>query len=203
MQITGTTPGITGVKDGLISSTSLHSKNEIVYTKLFQHPSYTLSLRPFNIPRDMPAICNWACILSRAADTVAASYLYAGSSDFARSFMVLKNNRLALCQIDICSADKDELYDTFPTSNGDYTIRLLMNTNRSTVRRLHLKALQTCMEYFFLFPEIKQIIAEPEAENKLYNEILLQAGFQQEEQVFSHYAVCNLLVCTRQSFIPE
>jgi hypothetical protein len=203
MQITCTTPGITGSKDGLIAETGLHSKKGIVYSKLFQPSSHTLSLRPFNIPRDMPAICNWACILSRAADTVAASYLYAGSSDFARSFMVLKNNRLALCQIDICSADKDELYDTFPTSNGDYTIRLLMNTNRSTVRRLHLKALQTCLEYFFLFPEIKKIIAEPQARNKLYNEILLQAGFQQQEQVFSHYAVCNVLVCTRQSFIPE
>jgi hypothetical protein len=203
MQITCTTPGITGSKDGLIAETGLHSKKGIVYSKLFQPSSHTLSLRPFNIPLDMPAIYNWAWKLSRAADTVAASYLYAGSSDFARSFMVLLNNRLALCQIDICAADKDELYDTYPTSNGDYIIRLLMNTNRSIVRPLHLRALQTCLEYFFLFPEIKQIIAEPEAENKMYNEILLQAGFQQEEQVFSHYAVCNLLVCTRQSFIPE
>jgi hypothetical protein len=203
MQITCTTPGITGSKDGLIAETGLHSKKGIVYSKLFQPSSHTLSLRPFNIPLDMPAIYNWAWKLSRAADTVAASYLYAGSSDFARSFMVLLNNRLALCQIDICAADKDELYDTYPTSNGDYIIRLLMNTNRSTVRPLHLRALQTCLEYFFLFPEIKQIIAEPEAENKMYNEILLQAGFHQEEQVFSHYAVCNLLVCTRQSFIPE
>jgi hypothetical protein len=203
MQITCTTPAITGGKDGLISSTSLHSKNEIVYSKLFQHTSYTLSLRPFSIPRDMPAIYSWAWKLSPAANTVATSYLYAGSSDFARSFMVLLNNRLALCQVDICSADKDELYDTFPSSSGDYIIRLLMNTNRKTVRPLHLKALQTCLEYFFLFPEIKMIIAEPEAENKMYNEILLKAGFRQEEQVFSQYAVCNLLVCTRQSFIPE
>lgn len=151
----------------------------------------------------MHAIYNWAWKLSRAANTVAASYLYAGSSDFARSFMVLLNNRLALCQVDICSADKDELYDTFPSSSGDFIIRLLMNTNRKTVRPLHLKALQTCMEYFFLFPEIKQIIAEPEAENKMYNDILLKAGFRQEEQVFNQYSVCNLLVCTRQSFIPE
>ena len=201
MQITCTTPGITGGKNGLISSTGLHSKKEIVYSKLFQHSSHTLSLRPLNIPLDMPAIYNWAWKLSRAADTVAASYLYAGSSDFARSFMVLLNNRLALCQIDICSADKDELYDTYPTSNGDYIIRLLMNTNRSTVRPLHLRALQTCLEYFFLFPEIRQVIAEPETDNIAYNEILLKAGFQFEEQVYNQYALCNLFVCTRQSFI--
>ncbi|MBO9198811.1 MULTISPECIES: GNAT family N-acetyltransferase [Niastella] len=203
MQITCTTPGFTGLKDGLISSTGLHTKTEVVYSKRFQHPSYTLSLRPFSIPQDMPAIYKWAWKLSRAANTVAASYLYAGSSDFARSFMVLLNNRLALCQVDICTAEKDELYDTFPTSSGDYIIRLLMNANRKTIRPLHLKALQTCMEYFFLFPEIKQIIAEPEADNKLYNEILSRAGFQQEEQVFSQYSICNLLVCTRKSFIPE
>jgi len=203
MEITCSTPGFTARQNGLITASGLNSKKEVVYTKHFQHPSCTLSLRPFCIPRDMPAIYNWAWKLSRAANTVAASYLYAGSSDFARSFMVLVNNRLALCQVDICTADKDELYDTYPTSSGDYIIRLLMNTNKKTVRPLHLKALQTCVEYFFLFPEIKQIIAEPEADNKIFNEILLRAGFLHEEQVFNQYSLCNLLVCTRQSFIPE
>ena len=95
MQITCTTPGITGGRDGLISSTGLHTKKETVYTKLFQHPSYTLSLRPFSILRDMQAIYSCAWKLSRAANNVAASYLYAGSS-VARPFMVLLNNRLAL-----------------------------------------------------------------------------------------------------------
>jgi hypothetical protein len=203
MQITYATPGNTGLKEGFLSSTSLQSRIETVYSKLFLQSSYTLSLRPFNILRDMPAIYSWAWKLSRAANTVAASYLYAGSSDFARSFMVMLNNRLALCEVDICSADKDELFDTFPGSAGDYIIRVMMNTNRKKVRPLHLKALQTCLEYFFLFPEIKKIIAEPEAEDKMYNDILLKAGFQQEEQVFNQYTVCNLLVCTRQSFIPE
>jgi RimJ/RimL family protein N-acetyltransferase len=59
------------------------------------------------------------------------------------------------------------------------------------------------MEYFFKFPEIRQIIAEPEADNKVFNEILLKAGFQFEEQVYNQYAVCNLFVCTRQNFISE
>ncbi len=203
MQVTCATPGITGGKNGFLSSTGLQSKKEIVYAKLFPQTSYTLSLRPFSILRDIPAIYSWAWKQSHAANTVAASYLYAGNCDFARSFMVMFNNRLALCQVDMCSADKDELYDTFQSSTGDYIIRLLMNANRKTVRPLHLKALQTCLEYFFLFPEINRIIAEPEAGNKMYNQILLQAGFQQQQQVFNQYTVCNLLVCTRQSFIPE
>jgi len=203
MEIVCSIPGFTGLKDGLIASTGLNTKKEVVYAKHFQHPSFTLSLRPFCIPHDMPAIYSWAWKLSRAANTVAASYLYAGSSDFARSFMVLVNNRVAICQVDICAADKDELYDAYPTSTGDYIIRILMNTKRKTIRPLHLKALQTCMEYFFMFPEIRQIIAEPEAENKVFNEILLKAGFQFEEQVYNQYAVCNLFVCTRQSFLPD
>ena len=203
MEIVCSIPVVTGPQNGLIASTGLNTKKEVVYTKHFQHPSFTLSLRPFCIPRDMPAIYSWAWKLSRAANTVAASYLYAGSSDFARSFMVLVNNRVAVCQVDICAADKDELYDAYPTSSGDYIVRILMNTNRKTVRPLHLKALQTCMEYFFMFPEIRQVIAEPEVDNKIFNEILLKAGFQFEEQVYNQYAVCNLFVCTRQSFVSE
>lgn len=203
MEILCTIPGFKGQKDGLLTSASLNKKKEVVFTKHFQHPSCTLSLRPFCIPLDMPAIYSWAWKLSRAANTVAASYLYAGSSDFARSFMVLLNNRKALCQVDICAADKDELYDSYQTSSGDYIIRLLMNTTKKVFRPLHLKALQTCVEYFFLFPEIRQIIAEPEVENKVFNETLLKAGFQFEEQVYNQYATCNLFVCTRESFIAK
>jgi hypothetical protein len=201
MEILCTTPAITGLKDGLISSTGLNKKKEVVYSKQFQHPSLTLSLRPFCIPRDMPAVYSWAWKQSRSPNTIATSYLYAGSSDFIRSFMVLHNNKNAICQVDICAADKDELYDAYPTTTGDYIIRLLMNTNRNVFRPLHLKALQTCVEYFFLFPEIRQIIAEPEAENKVFNDTLLKAGFQFEEQVYNHYSVCNLFICTRESFI--
>jgi RimJ/RimL family protein N-acetyltransferase len=203
MEIICATPGFTGLQEGLIASTGLNTQQEVVYAKRFQHPSFTLSLRPLCIPRDMPAIYKWAWKLSRAANSLAASYLYAGNCDFARSFMVLVNNRMAIWQVDICAADKDELYDAYPTSSGDYIIRVLMNTNKKAVRPLHLKALQTCMEYFFLFPEIRQIIAEPEADNKVFNEILLKAGFQFEEQVYNQYAVCNLFTCTRQSFISD
>jgi len=203
MEILCSIPGLTGLKDGLIASTGLDMKKEVVFVKHFQHPSCNLYLRPFSISRDMPAVFSWAWKPSRAAKTLAESYQYTGNSDFARSFMVMLSNRFAICQVDICSADKDELYDAYPIAEGDYIIRLLMNTNKKTVRPLHLKALQTCVEYFFLFPEIKQIIAEPETDNKAYNEILLKAGFQFEEQVYNQYALCNLFVCTRKSFISE
>jgi hypothetical protein len=202
METVCATPGFTGLHDGLIASTGLNTKKEVVYAKHFQHPSFTLSLRPFCIPGDMTAIYNWAWKLSRAAKMVEAAYRYAGDSDFSRSFMVSRNNRMAVCQVDICAADKDEVYDAYAGSSGDYIIRLLMNTNKKTARPLQIKAVQTCIEYFFLFPEVRQIIAEPEADNTAFNEILLKAGFQFEDQVCNQYALYNLFVCTRQSFIP-
>jgi len=194
-------PPVTGLRDGLIAATSRASKKEIVYRKHFHHPSFNISLRPFCITRDMPALHGWIRNLSRAVNAVAISYLYADHSDFTRSFMALvNNNRVPVCQIDICSAEKDELYELYPASPGDYVIRLLMNTNKKTVRDLQIKALQTSIEYFFLFPEIRKIIAQPEIDNKLYNEILYKSGFQFEDQMYNQYTLSNVFVCTRESF---
>ena len=200
MEIACYKPGVTSQADGLFASTSMLERKEVVYTKHFLPSSLSVSLRPFSVPRDMATLCKWAWKLNRATDSVAASYLYTGYSDFARSFMALINNRTPVCQIDICAADKDELCESYSSSPGDYIIRLLMNTNKKIVRPLHLKALQTCLEYFFSFPHVRQIMAEPEDDNKLYNDLLQQAGFQFEDQVYHQYTVCNLFVCTRNSF---
>jgi hypothetical protein len=193
-------PPVTGLRNGLIAATSQASRKESVYKKYFHHHSLTISLRPFCIMRDMPAIYGWIWKLRRTVSAVAVSYLYADHSDFTRSFMVVVNNRTPVCQIDISNANKDELYELYPASTGDYIIRLVMNTNKKSVRDLHIKALQTSLEYFFLFPEIRKIIAQPEADNKLYNEILYRSGFQFEDQVYNQYTLCNVFVCTRESF---
>lgn len=203
MEITCYKPGISSQADGLFASTGSLARKEVVYTKHFLPTSLSVSLRPFCVPRDMTTLSKWAWKLSRASDSVAASYLYTGYSDFARSFMALINNRIPVCQIDICAADKDELCDTYCSSPGAYIIRLLMNSNKKIVRPLHLKALQTCMEYFFSFSEVKQVMAEPEADNKLYNDLLQQVGFQFEDQVYHQYTVCNLFICTRDTFVGQ
>lgn len=203
MEIMCYKPGITNQADGLFASTSMSARKEVVYAKHFLPSSLSISLKPFCVPRDMTTMYKWAWKLSRASESVAASYLYTGYSDFARSFMALINNRIPVCQIDICVADKDELCENYSSSPGDYIIRLLMNTNKKIVRSLHLKALQTCIEYFFSFPEVRQITAEPEADNKLYNDLLQQAGFQFDNQVYRQYSLCNLFVCTRETFIRQ
>jgi len=131
---------------------------------------------------------------------VAASYVYTGDSDFARSFMVLLDNHKPVCQVDICNAVKDELNEYYPSSAGDYIIRILMNTHDKKIRPFQVSSLQTCLEYFFRFTEIEQIIAQPEADNKAYNELLVKAGFSFEDAIYSQYSVSNLYTCTRQNF---
>jgi hypothetical protein len=199
MEIAYYLPSLTP-KVGLTTATVMAAKKEVVYTKFFHRPNRSISLRSFCIARDMPVIQQWAWNISQAADIVAASYLYTGASDFARSFMVLVNNRIPLCQIDISHATKDELYESYRSAPGDFIIRFLLNTNKKKIRPLHIKALQTCIEYFFSFTEVKQLVAAPDAGNKLHNELLQKAGFRFREKMYSHYSVSNLYICPRDHF---
>jgi hypothetical protein len=199
MEIAYYLPGLTP-KVGLTNATVMAAKKEVAYNKFFHHPNHSISLRSFCIERDMPVIQQWAWNISQAADIVSASYLYTGASDFARSFMVLANNRIPLCQVDICHAAKDELYESYRSAPGDFIIRFLLNTDRKKISLLHIKALQTCIEYFFSFTEVKQLVAAPDAGNKLHNELLQKAGFRFREKMYSQYSVSNLYICPRDHF---
>jgi hypothetical protein len=199
MEIAYYLPGVTPRED-LITSSSLVTKKEFVFHREFQQPACTISLRPFCITRDMAAISQWDPKLGRAGDMMAASYLYTGDSDFARSFMVLVNGRTPVCQIDISQAAKDELYESYQATPGDYIIRLLFNTTKKKVRSLHVRALQACMEYFFSFPELIRLIAETDKGNALQRELLLKAGFCFKEKISHQYSVSGLYQFARPSF---
>jgi hypothetical protein len=185
---------------GLTHATGMVAKKELVYTKFFDRSSRAVSLRPFCVARDMPVIRKWAWDIRGDADIVAASYMYASASDFARSFMVLANNSIPLCQVDISNAVKDELYESYRSAPGDFIIRLLLNPGKKKILPLHVKALQTCIEYFFSFSEVKQLVAAPDAGNKLLNELLLKGGFRFREKIHSQYNVANLFIFPRDRF---
>jgi hypothetical protein len=199
MEIANYLPGVASRED-LITSTSLVTKREWVFTREFRNPACTISLRPFCITRDLKAIGQWDWRLHRAGNTVAPSYLYTGDSDFARSFMVLVNGRTPVCQIDICQADKDELFESFRPAPGDHIIRLLFNTDKKKIRLLHIKALQACIEYFFSFPEVKQLIADIDKLDTLHQELILKSGFRFKERIHHDYSISNLYAFGRHVF---
>jgi hypothetical protein len=199
MEIAYYLPGVTS-HDNLIASTRLISKKEWVFTREFRHPACTITIRPFCITRDLAVIGHWETRLQRAGQLVAASYLYTGDSDFARSFMVLVNERTPVCQVDISEAGKDELSECYQARPGDHIVRFLFNTEKNTIRLLHVKALQACIAYFFSFPEIKQLVADTDLTEPLHQELVQKAGFRFRGKVHHNYRVAHLYSFSRHGF---
>jgi hypothetical protein len=178
-------------------------KRDVVFTKYFSQPAFTIDLRPFAIHTDLPFVCETlhADCNSAAISVVAASYLYTGTSNFTRSFSCLLNNSLMIASIDICNALCDELYDCIFLRPGDYIIRLLVPRKKKTIYPLTIEVLKTCMEYFFLFPEIKQLFIELSADDKEMIDLVLECGFNLYTLCDSQYCSVIIFKSTRQSLI--
>lgn len=165
---------------------------ESVFTKEFRHPHCSLSLRPFDVFTDLPVIYNRDTDASLVADLIAASYLYTRESSFARSYMIMLDHHLPVCEVDICRALQDEVCDHYHAENGDYIIRLLPASPRRIRRRLFTSLLQTCLEYFLSFPDVKRIFIECESDNAWQHELLLKAGFRFRDMIHGEYKNTNL-----------
>jgi RimJ/RimL family protein N-acetyltransferase len=174
-----------------IAAPPLHL-TDIVFAKEFRHPHCTLSLRPFCVFTDLPVIYNRDSDENSLADLIAASYVYTRESSFARSYMVLLDQNIPVCEVDICRALQDEVCDHYKAEQGDYVIRLLPASPRRIRRRLFTSLLQTCLEYFLELPEIKRIYIECETENTWQHELLLKSGFRLREKICQEYKNTNL-----------
>ena len=178
-------------------------KQEIVYSRQFHTPHCTISLRPFSAMADLPVVCNRYWSSKDAARLIAESYRFAGESNFARSYLVLLNDNIPVCQADLCRAQQDEAGEYFTARPGDYVIRLLTNKRQKISRTLYGNLVQTCLEYFFLLPNTERIIAEAITGDSLQNEMLLQAGFSFEQTICQPYKDANLYYCTRAAYLKS
>mgnify|MGYP003575592173 CR=1 FL=1 len=176
----------------LTNVNSLAYGQDIVFTKEFRHPHCTLSLRPFNVFTDLPTIYNREPGDDNLSDLIAASYVYTRESSFARSYMVLLDHHLPVCEVDICRALQDEVCDHYRAEGGDYIMRLLPASPRRIRRRLFTSLLETCTEYFLSLPTIKRIFLECEAENAWQHQLLLKAGFKSKGRILQEYKNSNL-----------
>lgn len=167
-------------------------RQDLVFTKEFRHPHCTLSLRPFCVFTDLPVIYNRDSEESSLADLIAASYVYTHESSFARSYMVMLDHHLPVCEVDICRALQDEICDYYKAEQGDYIIRLLPASPGRIRRRLFTSLLQTCLEYFLELPEVKRIYIESETENTWQHELLVKSGFRLREKICQEYKNTNL-----------
>jgi RimJ/RimL family protein N-acetyltransferase len=171
---------------------------EIIYCKHFA--LHHLVLRPLSITTDLPFIYQWAWPMSHAQGMIAASYLYTRESNFARSFMALRNNITPVGQIDICGAAQDEIDEDYKTMPGDYILRIIINPHEKRGGALYQELLRLCIEYFFLLPEVKRLLIETDIEDVFYSKIVKKTGFTFDRAICLNYKMVNLYYCTRESF---
>ncbi|HEY8894608.1 MAG TPA: GNAT family N-acetyltransferase [Niastella sp.] len=182
------------------------ARREIMHTKHFFQSAFAVSIRPFVNHTDLPFVAKMFhphSIFSRinaAASAVAASYLYSGTSDFARSFVCLLDGNV-VCSVDICEASKDELYDAVFLKKGDYVLRLLVPPKEKTDYRITAAALTTFMEYFFLFPEVVQLFIELCDTDKDMIELVQECGFRIYAFRNSLYSPVTVFYADRQHLI--
>lgn len=185
MKAIASLPGLANVNNPVF-------KQDAVFTKEFRHPHCSLSLRPFDVFTDLPAIYSRDTDEGVAADLIAASYVYTRESNFARSYMIHLDHSLPICEVDFCRTLQDEVCDHYKAENGDFVIRLLPASPRRIRRRLFTGLLQTCIEYFLSFPEVKRIFIESETENDWQHDLLLKAGFRYRNMIHQEYKNSNL-----------
>jgi hypothetical protein len=180
-------------------------KRDVVFEKHYSQPTYTLSLRPFVIPRDMFFVSKvleerYKDIIGPAVSTIAASYLYTGCSDMMRSFTCLVDGRVMLGTIDIVDAMYDELSTLMPLTDGDYIIRVMVNSKRKNLSPLIVNMLTACIQYFFQFPEVNQLFIPLDPSEKNMMDLVQKCGFFFYDESISRYS-SNIFCCNRQSLI--
>jgi hypothetical protein len=173
------------------------SLEEIVFSKKFPDKGYHLSLRRFCISTDMQAIYHWAWKKDSAANLLASSYTYTNESSFARSFMVFMNESTPVCQVDICRSQQDDICDHYKAVPGDFVIRMLIHLQKKKPKQFYVDVLKTCLEYFFLSPEVERVIIEPDVENERYNDLVINTGFHFQQRIYQPYKISNLYYYTR------
>lgn len=129
---------------------------------------------------------------SLVADLIAASYEYTRESSFARSYMILLDHSIPVCEVDICCALQDEVSDHYKAGQGDYILRFLPASPKKIPPPLFALLIQTCVEYFASAPEVKKIFIECETGNAWQHELLLKAGFRFRHMIHQEYKDSNL-----------
>ena len=179
MKVISTAPRLANVKNPATAQ-------EIVFTKIFRHPHCSLSLQSFDVLGDLAAIYNLV------ADLMVPPYVYPDESRFVRSYMILLDQSIPVCEVDICSALQDAVSDHIKAQTGDHMVRLLPASSRRIHRRLFTRVLQTCLEYFSSAPDVRRIFIECDIENTWQQQLLLKAGFRLKEKISHEYKTTNL-----------
>lgn len=217
------TPAATQVKAGAISTpvdarninvvykmlckpVSYDTIQHIIYTRHFKTDQVIISLRLLCLSADLAMIYNWlpweyTRHLKKEAHVEHLHEIYSriAGSGTAQSFMVMMNDT-NLAQADVYQASADDISLQYAVKPGDYKLQFLIKPERLLIGNYSICAIQTTLEFFFSFQEVKRIVMQLD-ENEYLNNKMEKAGFIFHRKVTSRQKTSRLYTCTKESFL--
>lgn len=178
----------------------------VIYSRHFKTDQVTISLRLLCLSADLPVIYNWlpweyTRHLKKEAHIEHLQEIYSriAGSGTAQSFMVMMNGT-NLAQADVYQASADDISLQYAGKPGDYKLQFLIKPERLLIGNYSICAIQTVVEFFFSFQEVKRIVMQLD-ENEYLNNKMEKAGFIFHKKTISRQKTSRLYTCTRESFL--
>jgi len=193
------------MSSGLCASLLHHGIERGITSKELPEQYLRVSVRPFNVDTDVSTLYKWMSqeyggpLLHRAQPPSEMDELYASmiESDISQPFMGLIND-VPICQIDVYKTQQDAISLYYNAKPGDYGIKIELAP--LVLQQNIILLLQTCLEYFFSFPEVGRIVADIDMRNDSNEHMFKKAGFRNTTSIQGPYKVSSLYICTRNSF---
>ncbi|NII25071.1 acetyltransferase [Pseudoflavitalea sp. X16] len=200
------TRNINVVHKMLCKPVSYDAVQNVIYSHDFKTDQVIISLRLLCLSTDLPVIYNWlpweyTRHLKKEAHVEHLQEIYSriAGSGTAQSFMVMMNGT-NLAQADVYQASADDISLQYAVKPGDYKLQFLIKPERLLIGNYSISAIQTTLEFFFSFQEVKRIVMQLD-ENEYLNNKMEKAGFIFHKKTTSRQKTSRLYTCTKESFL--
>lgn len=157
------------------------------------------SIRPFCIPQDLPVIHKWIrkyCGISDTNDStplapLLETYNTLLTADYSQS-LIAEADEMALLQLDIVRADKDEISLREEIQSGDYCLHFLFSPMVTATPEYFVAAMDKCLKGIFSFPGVKRLFCKSYVLDKRSNQLLKGAGFILDKKVRDYTGEVNI-----------
>jgi hypothetical protein len=187
-----------------LPSTCKMAHREMVFTKYFSK-GHSISLRPFCMTRDVPFLAEQ---LKKKYDFLPVSripfsldltaILCMQESDFARVYTCILDHQDPIDIAEIANARMTELGLCKEVRPGDFQFEMPYTLGKKNNHEFKEDCLQTCLEYFFSFSEIRRIISTPLSKEKGTIQLLHKNGFLYSHDLLSPYRK-TFFYCNRET----
>lgn len=179
----------------------------ILFTKQYTDWNDPVLFRSLDLETDLYMIHSWMnqaysqkfWQLNGAIDMVRSTYKGVLDKKHAHSYIGMMGDR-PICLIDLYAVEADELKDHVDAKAGDCGLHLLMCPPREMQKGWSLLALRAFADFYFSFPQMNNLYAEPDIENSAANQLALKAGFKFIKEIRLAYKSAKLYSMDRKSY---